>query len=145
MRLAKLRGLTPAEFDVVEVVHVVERADADSAFAEGLVIGGHDGCLHVVEEDLDRALLGVTLHFDLVPFVGPGDLVLVLGKGLSRGSVDNHDLAAVRIWLRAKVDVVEMSGVLMVEEDTAVTMISGILRTTDPEGEDKITKLQVLD
>ena len=139
------RNLPPPKFDIVEVVHIVEGTNANPAFAESLVTGGHDGLLHVVEEDFDRALLGVALYLDLMPLVGPRNLIFVFSECLSRCAIDDHDLTAVRIRTCAEMDVVEMGWVLMVEKDAAVAMVSGVLRTADAEGEDEVAQLDVLD
>jgi hypothetical protein len=72
--------LTAPEFDVVKIVHLVERADSNPAIPEGLVGGGHDGLLHIIEEDLDHSFRGIALNHDLVPIIVPGNWGLVLGE-----------------------------------------------------------------
>ncbi len=54
-------GLGLARFDdeVVEHARIVERAKADPAVSKRLVMGGHHGLGHVVEENLDQPVFWV--------------------------------------------------------------------------------------
>ena len=54
--LAHSSGSTPVQLDVVEVVHVVERPDADAALAVGFVDDAHMRFFHDVKVNVDRAL-----------------------------------------------------------------------------------------
>lgn len=80
-----------------------------------------------------------------MPFVVPRDVVFVLSEGFAWSAVHDHDLSAVGVGAGAEMDVVEMGRVLVVEEDTAVAMISGIFRTPDTEGEGEVAEIEVLD
>ena len=71
--------LATPKFDVVEVVHIVERTNPDPPFTEGLVGGRNDRFFHVIKKDLDRPFGVVTPDHHLVPLLVPGNLVLVFG------------------------------------------------------------------
>src|SRR5262245_33911346 len=55
----------PCQLDLAPVAGVVERPDADAAPSERLVHRGHHRLLHVVEVDLDGAVLDLAHDLDL--------------------------------------------------------------------------------
>src|SRR5438128_2984645 len=70
-RLKSFRAFSP-DLEVVELAGVVERAEADPAAGERLVVGGHGGGGHVVEVDGDEPVPDASDDPDVVPAVVPG-------------------------------------------------------------------------
>ena len=65
------------QLDVVEVVHVIKRTDANATLAEGLVLDPHVRLFHVVEKNLNCALGGIAHQLHPMPgFIFPRRLVL---------------------------------------------------------------------
>lgn len=80
-----------------------------------------------------------------MPLVVPRDVIFVFSNGFAWRAVHDHDLSAVGIGAGTEMDVVEMGRVLVVEEDTAVAMVSSVFCTADTEGDDEVAELDVLD
>ena len=80
-----------------------------------------------------------------MPVVGPRHVLRVLGDRGARRVFHDHDLAAVWVRLCAEVGVVEIGGVLMVEDDAAVAVVARVLRAADFEGEHEVRDAHVFD
>ena len=100
---------------------------------------------HVIEEDFDATFGGVAHDLDLMPAIGPGDRLGVLGNGTTWGVLNDHDLTASGVWLGPEVGVVEVGGVLMIEDDAAVAMVAGVLGAADFEGEGKVSDGEIFE
>ena len=141
-----MAGLFTAQLDIIKIVHVVERPDADAAFAESFVGDAHVRLGHVVEVNLYRALGRVADDLDVVPCVDlPRRLVFIVGHRFARGIFHDHDLAAVRVRSRAEVAVIKMLGILPVEKHAAIAVVAGVLRAAHTERQHKIGDCDPLD
>ena len=78
-----------------------------------------------------------------MPIIIPGHRPGVFGERPPWGSIDDHDLAAVRVGPGPKVDVVEMLSVTVVEEHAAIAVIPRIKGTFDLKRDDGIGQVDV--
>ena len=116
-------SLLSADPNGVEHPSVVEGADAEPAVGEGPIVSGHSWRFHVVEVNLDQAILDRADDPDMVPAVGPGrSSGPLLGDRDAGLAVDLEDAIGSRIGLLAQMDVVEVAGILVVEEQAEVAV-----------------------
>ena len=137
--------LAPSELDIIEVVHIIERAKTDLALIEGFVHGRHQRSLHVIKIDLDEACFSISCDFDLVPLIIPRDTFFIFSERLSRRSINDHDLTTVWVRFCSEVDIIEVSGILVIKKHTTVSMVSCVFRATNSKGENKVTDFDSFD
>ena len=89
--------------------------------------------LHVIEIDGDRAFGEIASNFHLVPVLTPRHESLIVGKWNAKRIVDDKDLPTVWVRLCSQVHVIEFSGILVIAEHTAVTVVTGIFRVPNLE------------
>ena len=134
------------QLDVVEVVHVIKRTDANATLAEGLVLDPHVRLFHVVEKNLNCALGGIAHQLHPMPgFIFPRRLVFVFSQSLPRGTLHDHDLSTVRIRLGTQMHIIEILRILIVEEHAAIAVIARVLGAAHTKGDHKVSHLHVPD
>ena len=129
--------------NIIEVVHVIERANTNPTFSERCVFDAHVGRFHVVKEDLNFAIGRLASQFDAMPLIVPWDSFFVFRHRLSRSFVDDHDLAAGGVWLGAQVHVIKLFSILVAEKDTTIAMIPCISGAFDVKSQHEIGNLYI--
>ena len=115
--LSRERLLRHIDPDIVEVADVIEGAEADSSFAEGLVRCSHDRRFQIVEINRDLSAVGVANDTGLMPAVRPGGSCRGLcGDLFASIGVHYKDLIRMIISLLAEVHVIKMRVILIAEE-----------------------------
>lgn len=79
--------LHTVQSDVVEVVHVVERPQADLPFGKGLIDHSHVWGLHVVKVNFDSSLSTIAHDLHRVPLIVPRNKLFVFGERPARASL----------------------------------------------------------
>ena len=121
-------ALFSTKFDIVEIVHVIKRADADTPFTVGFVGHAHVRLRHIIKVNVDSTFFCVANDLYLVPsLIFPWGLFFVIRYGFSWCFFDNHDLAAVRVRVSSEVAIVKMLGILPTEKHTAISVSTGVL------------------
>ena len=138
-------ALFSVKFDVIKIVHIVERSNADASLAVGLINNAHMRLGHVVEVYLYSAFFCISDDFDFVPcFIFPRSLVLVVCHGLAWRVLNYHDLTTVGVGVSAKVAVIKMLSILPIEKYAAITMATGIFGAFNVESKLEVSYLDVL-
>ena len=116
-------GCFATHFNLIEHPRVIKRSHADPAMAEGAVVGRHGGVVHVVEENLDQAVLDLPHQPNVVPAVGPGCAFRArLGNRDPRLAIHQENAVGMLVGRFSQVNIVEMTGILMPEEKAEVAM-----------------------
>ena len=139
-------GLATMQLDVVKIIHVIKRTNANATLAKSLVHDLHVRIFHVVEINFNRALGGISHQLHLMPgFILPRRLVFIFGHGFPRSVLHDHDLATVRIRAGAQMHIIEIMWILIVEKHAAVAMIARVLGAAHTKCDHKVSHLHVPD
>lgn len=138
-------SLPLANDNVVKLVQVIEGTDADPSGTESFVRDFHVWLTHVIEVDLDRSFVDISLQSNRMPLIIPRCSSFVPGERQSRRILHDHDLTAVRVRLCTKVDIVKVGRILKAKKDTTIAMVARILRASDLEGDVEVPQLEILD
>ena len=114
----------PPDFDVVDLAGIIEGTEADKAWAEIFIFGGHDRNGHVVEIDFDGTVGDFPLETNFVPDVQPPTNASGSGLGdVGAGRiVHEENVMGVGVGFGGDVRVVELFRILKTEEETHIAM-----------------------
>lgn len=111
------------EDDFGDVDPVIERADANFAFGEGLVVGSHHGSGHIVVKDLNQPRIAVAAKAQPMPTVIPGSSFGRRQRNLSAvGFVDDEYLISSIVHRFSEVGIVVAIRRLPAEEEAGIAM-----------------------
>ena len=133
-----LLDLNPAKDNVIKIPLVIKGPNTDLSPGKSLVDGRLHGFLHIIEVDVDCSSLDIPYDLEVMKLsVFPWNPLLGKNEVFPGSLIDDEDLARVRVGLFAKVEVIKVGRILVIEEEAEVTMPSRGLGGLDPGGENE--------